>query len=61
MKYFNRGIDENGNTANYVESEQIIVYKNEEKIYNICSYLQLRGSIPLFWSQYPDLSKSPKV
>jgi hypothetical protein len=61
VKFFSRGIDVNGNTANYVESEQIIVFKNDKKVYNICSYSQLRGSIPLFWSQFPDLSKSPRV
>jgi hypothetical protein len=61
VKFFKRGIDDNGNTANYVESEQIIVFKDDKKMYNICSYSQLRGSIPLFWYQFPDLSKTPRV
>ena len=41
-----RGIDENGNVSNFVESELLIFSKN-----NLYSYTQVRGSIPLFWEQ----------
>jgi len=41
-----RGIDDDGNPANFVESEQIIYYNCY-----CCSHLQIRGSVPLFWQQ----------
>ncbi|CAD8156041.1 unnamed protein product [Paramecium octaurelia] len=45
-RYNVRGIDDNGNVANFVETEQIIYYNN-----HCCSHLQVRGSVPIFWSQ----------
>ena len=39
-----RGTDANGNVANFVETEQIVFYSN-----TICSYVVIRGSIPLNW------------
>ena len=43
-RFISRGIDDCSNVANFVESELIINY--EDKIY---SFIQIRGSIPLFW------------
>ena len=40
------GIDDDGNVANYCESEQLIYYQNL-----CCSHLQIRGSVPVFWQQ----------
>lgn len=45
-RYKRRGLNEQGHCANYVESEQILQYKS-----HIVSFVQVRGSIPLFWSQ----------
>ena len=45
-RFISRGIDDQSNVANFVESEMIINY--EDKIY---SFVQIRGSIPLFWEQ----------
>lgn len=45
-RFISRGIDDNSNVANFVESELIITY--EQRLY---SFLQIRGSIPLFWEQ----------
>jgi len=45
-RYNARGIDDNGNVANYVETEQIVIY--DKKTF---SYVQVRGSVPLYWSQ----------
>ncbi|KAI4291924.1 phosphatidylinositol 4-phosphatase [Pancytospora philotis] len=42
VRYFSRGCDAEGNCSNFVETEQFIDGES--------SYLQLRGSIPLFWS-----------
>ncbi|CAK5100943.1 unnamed protein product [Meloidogyne enterolobii] len=41
-----RGINDDGNVANFVETEQIVTFDKQE-----CSFLQIRGSIPLFWEQ----------
>lgn len=46
-----RGIDDDGNVANFVETETIFWSPS-----GICfSYVQIRGSIPLFWEQAPGL------
>jgi hypothetical protein len=54
LRYLRRGIDEGGNVANSVETEQILSSAywdaNNAKVY---SFLQYRGSIPLFFSQSP--------
>ncbi|CDW85515.1 endonuclease exonuclease phosphatase family protein [Stylonychia lemnae] len=53
-RYNSRGIDEEGNTANCVESEQIIMrhvpQNTHDRIYTY-SFSQIRGSIPFFWQQ----------
>lgn len=45
-RYNCRGVDDEGNVANFVETEQILVYGN--KIY---SHVQIRGSVPIYWEQ----------
>lgn len=45
-RYKRRGVDEDGEVANYVETEQIIIYRSHE-----VSFMQVRGSVPVFWSQ----------
>ena len=42
-----RGIDENGNAANFVETELIINFDNSKLIF---SHVQIRGSVPIMWS-----------
>ncbi|XP_059497151.1 phosphatidylinositide phosphatase SAC2-like [Stegostoma tigrinum] len=46
MRYKRRGVDSDGNVANYVETEQLI-YSGHD----ILSFVQVRGSVPVFWSQ----------
>ena len=42
-----RGIDDDGNVANFVETETVFWYPS-----GLCfSYAQIRGSVPLFWEQ----------
>lgn len=62
MRFMVRGIDKNGDVANFVETEEIVVHrkKDEDKI-NFISYLQIRGSIPLFWTQGPNLELNPTI
>ena len=45
-RYNTRGINDDGHVANFCESEQIIIYKN-----NLLSFSQLRGSVPVFFQQ----------
>ncbi|XP_037075084.1 phosphatidylinositol-3-phosphatase SAC1-like [Pollicipes pollicipes] len=53
-RMFMRGIDSGGNVANMVETEQIVEFQGDKN-----SFVQTRGSIPLFWSQYPNLRYKP--
>lgn len=46
-RHWRRGADSSGDVANFVESEQILETGSGE----VTSMVQLRGSIPLFWSQ----------
>ena len=41
-----RGIDDEGNVANTVETEQILKYSG-----NTYSFIQVRGTVPVFWKQ----------
>jgi len=53
LRYLRRGVDEEGFAANSVETEQILSTPSwgpESKIY---SFVQVRGSIPLFFTQSP--------
>ncbi|XWW95864.1 hypothetical protein V2A60_003832 [Cordyceps javanica] len=51
LRYLRRGIDENGSTANMVETEQILSRSTWDTSFPIYSFLQIRGSIPLYWTQ----------
>jgi hypothetical protein len=55
LRYLRRGIDEDGNVANSVESEQILspaeaAWDPNAKVY---SFVQIRGSFPLYFTQSP--------
>jgi hypothetical protein len=45
-RYKRRGIDEDGNVANYVETEQILSLRQHQ-----ISFTQIRGSVPIYWDQ----------
>ncbi|KAJ5314585.1 pantothenate transporter [Penicillium atrosanguineum] len=53
VRYLRRGVDDEGNTANTVETEQILSGPDWDPSHNVHSYLQVRGSIPLYFSQSP--------
>ncbi|KAL1800100.1 hypothetical protein ACET3X_000442 [Alternaria dauci] len=61
LRYLRRGTDDEGCTANSVETEQILssptFTTTQDKIF---SFTQIRGSIPLFFSQSP-YSLKPQV
>ena len=49
VKFFRfqvRGVDDHGKVANFAETEQFVFLDDE-----ISSFIQLRGSVPLFWEQ----------
>ena len=45
-RYKRRGVDENGHSANYVETEQVLLFHS-----HTVSLVQVRGSVPIYWSQ----------
>ncbi|ODA83724.1 hypothetical protein RJ55_02239 [Drechmeria coniospora] len=51
LRYLRRGVNEDGFTANMVETEQILSSPAWDAGLPIRSFLQIRGSIPLFFSQ----------
>ncbi|KAF8095870.1 hypothetical protein N665_0321s0044 [Sinapis alba] len=55
-RMWRRGANLEGDTANFVESEQILEINGFK-----FSLLQVRGSIPLLWEQIVDLSYKPQL
>ncbi|KAH9043290.1 SacI homology domain-containing protein [Lactarius pseudohatsudake] len=61
LRYQRRGVDDEAHVANFVETETI-TRLDRENITNIFSYVQIRGSIPLFWTQSgPGLKPAPQL
>ncbi|KAF3760682.1 hypothetical protein M406DRAFT_296089 [Cryphonectria parasitica EP155] len=60
LRYLRRGIDDEGFCANSVETEQILSHKTPDPNSEAHSFLQVRGSIPVFFTQSPySLKPSP--
>ncbi|QPG96571.1 hypothetical protein C2857_004618 [Epichloe festucae Fl1] len=51
LRYLRRGINEDGFTANMVETEQVLSSPAWDPATPIHSFVQIRGSIPLFFTQ----------
>ncbi|KAG1877755.1 SacI homology domain-containing protein [Suillus subalutaceus] len=60
LRYQRRGVDDEAHVANFVETE-VIMRVQRNGISNIFSYVQIRGSIPLFWTQSGYSMKPPPV
>lgn len=66
-RYFSRGIDKDGNVSNFVETEQLILYDehtaggNQFVGQHQLSFVQTRGSIPLFWAQVINMRYTPRL
>jgi hypothetical protein len=67
-RYFSRGIDKDGNVSNFVETEQLVIYDGLGAIggYGFTgrhqmSFVQTRGSIPLFWAQVINMRYTPRL
>ncbi|ETW00541.1 hypothetical protein H310_07129 [Aphanomyces invadans] len=52
-----RGVDKDGHCANFAETE-MMVRKGDG---GLCSYVQIRGSIPLYWDQMVTLKYMPRT
>jgi phosphatidylinositol 4-phosphatase len=59
-RFHTRGLNEEGCAANFVETEQILGWSENGK-YRLHCFLQVRGSIPLTWTQKPNLAWTPPV
>ena len=53
LRYLRRGIDDLGYTANTAETEQLLSSPTWDDSIPIRSFVQIRGSIPLYFSQSP--------
>jgi hypothetical protein len=54
VRFLKRGVNERGDTGNDVETEQIVINMSHGRSVHdapVASFIQLRGSIPLFWAQ----------
>lgn len=64
-RFLRRGINNEGHVANWVEIEQIVDRLNYGLQANqpmISSFVQVRGSIPFFWTQIPNpLQPKPDI
>ncbi|KAF8905440.1 inositol/phosphatidylinositol phosphatase [Gymnopilus junonius] len=70
-RYFRRGIDQNGNVANFNETEQILlvegqaapgpVHVDDDTFATKLSHVQIRGSVPVFWSEINTLRYKPDL
>ncbi|KAF0371055.1 SacI-likey domain-containing protein [Gigaspora margarita] len=68
-RFFSRGIDAEGNVSNFNETEQIVlldppadgrtITSLEGKIK--LSYVQTRGSVPIFWAQVTNIKYTPRL
>lgn len=58
-RHWRRGADAQGAVANFVESEQVVVLEDKQGNITTSSFVQIRGSIPLLWSQIPNIKYKP--
>lgn len=60
-RYFRRGIDAKGNVANFNETEQILCVPGLDGSTKLYSYLQTRGSVPMYWAEINNLKYRPTL
>lgn len=56
-RFSRRGIDEHGHVANFVETEQVLIFP-DGKVY---AHAQVRGSIPVLWASPVTMKYAPTV
>ncbi|TFK41302.1 inositol/phosphatidylinositol phosphatase [Crucibulum laeve] len=70
-RYFRRGIDHDGHVANFNETEQLVLIEGQttpgaprpedDSFATKLSFVQIRGSVPLFWSEINTLRYKPDL
>jgi hypothetical protein len=68
-RYFRRGVDHEGHVANFNETEQIVVANpkraavtgQEESQSILLSFVQTRGSVPVYWAEINNLRYAPDL
>ena len=56
-RFTKRGLDDSGNAANFVETEQILLFPDGK----VTSYVQIRGSMPFQWASPVSMKYDPVV
>jgi hypothetical protein len=71
-RYFSRGIDQNGNVSNFNETEQLVLLDKEDGARSLggggdvkgdvrFSFVQTRGSVPVYWAEINNLRYKPDL
>lgn len=61
-RYFRRGIDSEGNVSNFNETEQVLLVQNGPNgDSDFFSFLQTRGSVPVYWAEVNNLKYKPSL
>lgn len=68
-RYFRRGIDDTGHVANFNETEQVLLVEkqastgatSDDAFAAKLSFVQIRGSVPLFWAEVNTLRYKPDL
>ncbi|TFY83312.1 hypothetical protein EWM64_g701 [Hericium alpestre] len=60
-RYFRRGVDKDGHVANFNETEQIVIIDPESAKETVFSFVQTRGSAPVFWAEVNTLRYKPDL
>lgn len=60
-RYFRRGIDIDGNVANFNETEQFLIVHKLDNTTQVYTYLQIRGSVPVYWAEMNNLKYKPNL
>lgn len=70
-RYFRRGVDHSGRVANFNETEQILLVEAQNSPGSIratedtyvakFSFVQIRGSVPVFWGEINTLRYKPDL
>jgi phosphatidylinositol 4-phosphatase len=63
-RYFRRGVDHDGHVANFNETEQIATIASQadpNKAATTLSFVQIRGSVPVFWAEINTLRYKPDL
>lgn len=69
-RYFRRGVDQEGHVANFNETEQIVfvgkpgavsITDPSGELPTTLAFVQIRGSIPLFWAEINTLQYKPDL